>query len=36
MSEFCDKDKFAVILYDGKEIRTYTLGELLPLAFELD
>ncbi|MBO4847515.1 MAG: cytidine deaminase [Lachnospiraceae bacterium] len=36
MSEFCDKDKFTVILYDGKEIRTYTLGELLPLAFELD
>ena len=36
MSEFCDKDKFGVILYDGKEIRTYTLGELLPLAFELD
>jgi cytidine deaminase len=36
MSEFCDKDSFSVVLYNGKEIRTYTLGELLPLAFELD
>ena len=36
MSEFCDKDSFSVVLYNGREIRTYTLGELLPLAFELD
>ena len=36
MSEFCRKDTFMIHLYDGKEIRSYTLGELLPLAFDLD
>jgi len=35
MSEFCDKDSFFIHLSDGNEIRTYTLGELLPLSFGL-
>lgn len=34
MSEFCKLD-MPVYLYDGTEVKTYTLGELLPLAFEL-
>lgn len=34
MSEFCDTD-MPVYLYNGKEVKAYTLGELLPLAFEL-
>ena len=34
MSEFCSKD-MPVILYDGKDIKTYTLEELLPLSFSL-
>ena len=34
MSEFCDKD-FKIYLYNGVEIKTYTLGELLPESFEL-
>ena len=34
MSEFCDKD-FAIHTFDGQEIRTYTLGELLPESFNL-
>ena len=35
LSEFCDKD-FKVILTDCKGgIKTYTLGELLPLSFSL-
>ena len=36
LSEFCDKD-FKVILTDCKGgIKTYTLGELLPLSFSLE
>ena len=34
MSEFCDKD-FKIYLYNGVEIKTYTLGELLPESFSL-
>ena len=34
MSEFCNKD-FKVYLYNGVEIKTYTLGELLPESFDL-
>ncbi len=34
MSEFCDKN-FKIYLYNGVEIKTYTLGELLPDAFSL-
>lgn len=34
MSEFCGDD-FVIILYDGKEAKTYTLSELLPLRFGL-
>ncbi|MBR2721907.1 MAG: cytidine deaminase [Clostridia bacterium] len=34
MSEFC-KDDFSIILYDGKTVRTFTLGELLPMRFGL-
>lgn len=35
MSEFCEGDSFLIHLFDGKEIRTYTLKEILPLAFSL-
>lgn len=34
MSEFCDKD-FEIYLFNGEEIKTYTLGELLPESFNL-
>lgn len=34
MNEFCDKS-FEIHLFNGEEIKTYTLGELLPLSFEL-
>ncbi len=34
LSEFCDKD-FEIHLFNGEEIKTYTLGELLPLNFKL-
>ena len=34
MSEFCDKN-FKIYLYNGVEIKTYTLGELMPDAFSL-
>ncbi len=34
MSEFCDKD-FKIYLYNGVEIKVYTLEELLPQSFEL-
>lgn len=33
MGEFCGKD-FEVLLYDGREIKTFTLGELLPESFD--
>ena len=32
MREFCDDD-FEIYLCDGKEVRTYTLDEMLPAAF---
>lgn len=32
MSEFCDGD-FEIILYNGNEIKTYTLSELFPASF---
>lgn len=35
MSEFCDGDSFLIHLYDGENVATYTLKELLPLAFDL-
>ena len=31
-SEFCD-DKMKIVLYNGKEVKTLTLGELLPNSF---
>lgn len=34
LKEFCGKD-FLIYLYDGSEIKTYTLDELLPMAFEV-
>lgn len=34
LSEFCSKD-FKIYLYNGVEIRTYTLDELLPNTFSL-
>ncbi len=34
MSEFCDKD-FRIYTCNGEEIKTYTLGELLPESFNL-
>ncbi len=33
MSEFCSSD-FEILLYDGKEIKTYTLSGMLPAAFD--
>jgi len=34
MLEFCDPDKFEILLTDGKgAIRTYTLGQMLPYSF---
>lgn len=33
MAEFCSSD-FEILLYDGKEIRCLTLGEILPEAFD--
>ena len=35
MSEFCDGESFLIHLYDGKQIKSYSLKEILPLAFEL-
>ncbi|MGN0172902.1 MAG: cytidine deaminase [Acutalibacteraceae bacterium] len=34
MTEFCEKD-FEILLYDGKNIKKYTLNEILPLGFKL-
>ena len=34
ISEFCKKD-FKIYLYNGVEIKTYTLEELLPESFDL-
>lgn len=33
MAEFCGAD-LEILLYDGKDIRTYTLGDILPEAFD--
>ena len=33
MAEFCRPD-FEILLYDGKEIKTYTLSALLPESFD--
>lgn len=33
MAEFCSAD-FEILLYDGKDIKTYTLGDILPEAFD--
>ena len=33
MMEFCDPDTFRIILTNGKEVRSYTLAEILPLGF---
>ena len=33
MEEFCDAAAFEVVLYDGKEVRSFRLCELLPLPF---
>ena len=33
MAEFCGAD-LDILLYDGKDIRTYTLGDILPEAFD--
>ena len=32
-TEFCDRD-FEIVLFNGKEIRVHTLGELLPYVFD--
>ena len=33
IAEFCTPD-FEILLYDGKDIKTYTLGDLLPESFK--
>ena len=33
IAEFCAPD-FEILLYDGKDIKTYTLGDLLPESFK--
>ena len=33
MAEFCSHD-FEILLYNGKEIKSHTLGEILPEAFD--
>ena len=33
LAEFCDSE-FPVVLYDGKTIKEYTLGQLLPAVFD--
>ena len=35
MAEFC-KRNFEVLLYDGKNIKTYTMSDILPEAFDRD
>ena len=35
MAEFCTKD-FEVLLYDGKDIKTYSMSGILPEAFDKD
>ena len=37
MNEFCDREKFEIILMDGpSKVKVLTLGELLPYGFSLD
>ena len=33
MMEFCNPNTFRIILTNGKEVRSYTLAEILPLGF---
>ncbi len=33
MAEFCGRD-FEILLYDGREIKTYTMSDILPEAFD--
>lgn len=33
MKEFCDPETFEIILFDGKDIKSYLLRELLPESF---
>ena len=33
MAEFCDKD-FEILLFDGKEVKAYTLDGILPESFD--
>lgn len=35
MVEFCDKD-FEIILFNGRDIKTFTLGEIFPESFGTD
>ena len=35
MAEFCGRN-FEILLYNGKEIKTYTLSNILPEAFDKD
>lgn len=35
LSEFCGKD-FTIYLYNGTQIKSITLGELMPMSFELE
>ena len=34
LSEFCKKD-FEIVLFNGEEVKTYTLSQLLPESFEM-
>lgn len=34
LSEFCEKD-FEIVLFNGEEVKTYTLSQLLPESFEM-
>ena len=35
MAEFCEKD-FEILLYNGKDIKTYVMSDILPEAFDKD
>ena len=35
MVEFCDAEKFCIILFNGSAIKSFTLKDLLPHSFEL-
>lgn len=34
MAEFCDKD-FEILLFNGENIKKYTLDDILPISFEM-